>query len=216
MTIPNVRAVHPEQGWRRLLTGINIARHRPVVARALNTMGIFSLVCLPYVGLFPSVARRNVGLDPEGSGYKLLYTTWGVGACLGALAIGTVLAHVDRRRIVVWGLLAFAVSLAAFAVVRIPGPAYPIVFVLGFAYFLTATALITIFQEHLADFERASVMPLWFMAFGGTVPIGNLMFGPVIDAFGARWVLGLGAVVALGLARWSDLRRLPTPAVSPA
>jgi len=59
-------------------------------------------------------------------------------------------------------------------------------------------------------------MPLWFMAFGGTVPIGNLMFGPVIDAFGARWVLGLGAVVALGLARWSDLRRLPTPAVSPA
>ena len=51
-------------------------------------------------------------------------------------------------------------------------------------------------------------MALWFMAFGGTVPIGNLIFAPVMDAFGARWVLLGGAVWALFLARWSDLRRL--------
>ena len=51
-------------------------------------------------------------------------------------------------------------------------------------------------------------MSLWFMAFGGTVPIGNLIFAPVMDAFGARWVLLGGAVWALFLARWSDLRRL--------
>ena len=86
-------------------------------------------------------------------------------------------------------------------------------FVLGFAYFLTATSLITIFQENLADTERAIVMPLWFMAFGGSVPIGNLLFGPVIDAIGARWVLGLGALVAVGLSWWSDLRRLGTDVI---
>ena len=106
-------------------------------------------------------------------------------------------------------------SLGAFAIIRAPGPAYPVAFVLGFAYFLTATALITIFQENLADTERAVTMPLWFMAFGGSVPIGNLVFGPVIDAIGARWVLGLGAVVAVGLARWCDLRRLPPSAYLP-
>ena len=69
-------------------------------------MCIFSIVCLVYVGLFPSVARRNFGIDVDGAGYKLLYTVWGVGACLGALAVGTVLAHVDRRRLVVDGLRA--------------------------------------------------------------------------------------------------------------
>ena len=79
-------------------------------------------------------------------------------------------------------------------------------FVLGFAYFLTATSLITIFQENLADTERAIVMPLWFMAFGGSIPIGNLLFGPVIDAIGARWVLGLGAARRRrSLAWWCDL-----------
>ncbi len=193
--VPDVRGSHPEQGWRRLLTGINIARRRPVLARTLITMCVFSVVCLVYVGLFPSVVRRNVGIDVDSTGYKLLYTTWGVGACLGALAVGTVLAGVDRRRLVVDGMLLFAVSLGAFALVRSLGPAFPVAFVLGFAYFLTATSLITIFQENLADTERAVVMPLWFMAFGGSVPIGNLLFGPVIDAIGARWVLGLGALV---------------------
>ena len=215
VTVPDVRGNHPEQGWRRLLSGINIARHRAALTRVLWTMCVFSVVCLPFVGLFPSVARRNFDMDVDGTGYKLLYTTWGVGACLGALAVGTVLAHVDRRRLVVIGLLLFSVSLAAFALVRLPAPAFPIAFVLGFAYFLTATALVTIFQENLADTERAVVMPLWFMAFGGSVPIGNLIFGPIIDAIGARWVLGLGALVAVGLARWGDLRRLPASAFLP-
>jgi MFS family permease len=210
--IPDVRGVHTEQGWRRLLTGVNIARRRSSLARLLLTMCVFSMVCLVYVGLFPSVARRNFGVDVSSPSYNLLYTVWGVGACLGALAVGTVLAHIDRRRLIVVGFGVFAVSLAGFAVVRSVGPAYPIGFVLGFAYFLTATAMITVFQENLADTERAVVMPLWFMSFGGTIPIGNLIFGPVMDAVGARPVLLVGAVVAVGLARWCDLRRLPASA----
>jgi MFS family permease len=43
------------------------------------------------------------------------------------------------------------------------------------------------------------------MAFGGTVPLGNLVFGPVIDHFGARWVLVGGAIWALFLAWWCNI-----------
>jgi predicted MFS family arabinose efflux permease len=207
--VPDVRGRFAEVGWRRLLSGINIARSRPVLARTLLTMAIFSMVCLVYVGLFPSVAARNFDIDVDGAGYKLLYSVWGVGACLGALAVGTVLAHVDRRKIWVYGLWGFAVSLAAFAAVRSLGAAFPVAFFLGFSYFLAATALITIFQVNLRDTERASVMPLWFMAFGGSIPIGNLIFGPIIDIIGARWVLGIGAVTAVWLSWWCDLRRMP-------
>ena len=208
--IPDVRGQFAEVGWRRLLTGINIARSRPVLARALLTMTIFSMVCLVYVGLFPSVAARNFGIDVDGAGYKLLY------AVLGRRRLPRRARRRDRARP---HRPAPPVRLRAVAVRRQPGgvrrscarsaPAFPVAFVLGFAYFLTATALITIFQENLADTERASVMPLWFMAFGGSIPIGNLIFGPIIDAIGARWVLGIGAVVALWLAWWCDLRRMP-------
>jgi MFS family permease len=61
----------------------------------------------------------------------------------------------------------------------------------------------------LRDTERVRVMPLWFMAFGGTVTIGGLIAGPIIDAIGARWVLLFGAAYAVFLARWCDVDRLP-------
>ncbi len=208
--IPDVRGTHPEKGWRRLLTGLNITKRRQVLSRTLATMCLFSLFSLVYIGLFPSVARLNFGIDVRSATYKWLYATWGLGACLGALAVGTVLSAFDRRTLVVRGFIGFAISLAAFALIQTPGPAFPVAFVLGTCYFMTATSLVTILQENLRDTERASVMPLWFMAFGGTVPIGNLIFGPVIDAVGARGVLVFGAAFALFLAWWCDLRRLPS------
>ncbi len=214
--IPDVRGRHPERGWRRLLSGINIVTRRRVLSRSLVTMALFSLLSLAYIGLFPSVARLNFGIDPTGATYKWLYTVWGLGACAGALAVGTVLAAVDKRRLVVIGFLGFAVSLAAFALIDSPVPAFPVGFLLGFCYFLTATALITVVQHNVRDTERAVVMPLWFMAFGGTVPIGNLIFGPIIDAIGARPVMLGGAAVAVVLARYCDLRRLPESDFLPA
>ena len=106
------------------------------------------------------------------------------------------------------GFAAFSVFLAAFAIAREPVGAFIAGALLGFAYFGTTTSMNTVMQTRVADHERGRVMSLWFMAFGGTVPIGNLIFAPVMDAFGARWVLLGGAAWALFLARWSDLRRL--------
>jgi MFS family permease len=205
--IPAVRGEHPERGWRQLLTGVRIARERPVIGRLLVTMALFSFFCLPYVGLFPTVVRLNLGIDPTTSTYQWLYATWGLGACAGALSNGTVFAHVDKRRLVPLGFVGFAVSLATFALLRTPALAFPVGFALGAFYFGTATSMVTVVQSNVADHERARVMALWFMAFGGTVPLGNVVFGPVIDAIGARWVLLGGAVFAVALAWWTSGRR---------
>jgi hypothetical protein len=51
-------------------------------------------------------------------------------------------------------------------------------------------------------------MSLWFMAFGGTVTIGLLIVGPIVDAIGARWVLLGGAVWAGFLWRWCDVAKI--------
>lgn len=206
--LPQVATRATQQGWRKLTTGIEIVRGRRVLSRTISTMFLFSLVCLPYIGLFPSVARLNFGLDPEGGAYKLLYIVWGLGAFLGALAVGTWLAHRDTRRLIPFGLLLFAVCLGAFTVLDDWRLALPVAGALGFVYFMTATALASVMQRNLADHERGSAMPLWFMAFGGTVPLGNLAAGPIMDAVGARWVLGVGAVFAVALATWANLAPL--------
>jgi hypothetical protein len=43
------------------------------------------------------------------------------------------------------------------------------------------------------------------MSFGGVVPIGTLIFAPLVDAYGARWLMVLGACVAVFLTFWCDL-----------
>ncbi len=176
--------------------------------RSLLTMFMFSLVCLPYIGLFPSVARLNFGIEATGGSYKLLYIVWGLGAFLGALAVGTWLSNFDTRRLIPLGMLSFAIFLGLFSMMSSVAMALPIAAALGFVYFMSATALSSVMQQNLADNERASAMPLWFMSFGGTIPIGNLIAGPIMDAVGARWVLAAGAAFAMFLAWWGDLRRL--------
>jgi MFS family permease len=210
--IPDIRSAPTETGWRRALSGVNIANSRRVLSRLLLSMTAFSLFCLIYVGLFSSVARLNFGISPVGSTYRWLYAVWGFGALCGALATGTFLSHIHRPIIIRRGFVGFAIALAIFANIRSIAWAFPVGFVLGLFYFMTANAMVTVFQQNLRDNERVTVMPLWFMSFGGTVTIGGLLAGPIIDAIGARWVLFFGALFALFLAWWCDLDRLPETA----
>jgi MFS family permease len=209
ITIPHIERATDAQGWANFMTGIRIARERSVLSRLLVGMALFSFLCLPYVGLFPIIVKRNFDVDPESSTYKWIYATWGLGACVGALAIGTVFAHADKRKMIMPLLIGFAISLAAFTLIQSPGPAFPVGFILGACYFSMATAMLTVLQQNLRSSERARVMSLWFMAFGGTVAIGNLAFGPLIDVIGARPVLLIGVGSALVLAWWCDVSRRP-------
>ena len=95
-----------------------------------------------------------------------------------------------------------------FATVRGTTLAFITAFFLGFAYFGTTTSLMTVFQSRLEIQVRARVMALWFMAFGGTIPIGNAIFGPIMDAIGSRPVLYFGAAWAVVLAWWCNIEKL--------
>ena len=64
-------------------------------------------------------------------------------------------------------------------------------------YFLVVTCLSTILQKQLRDEERGRVMALWIMVFGGTVPLGVLVAGPVAKSYSTA-VLLVGTVVGVG------------------
>lgn len=196
------------QGWRRFTSGISLARQISGVSELLITLATFSLFSLPYVGLFPAVADVNFGIAEDGVVYKWLYATWGLGAALGGLAVGTKFSHRDQRKLVQYGFIGFAVSMVFFAVSRSAIPAFIFGFILGFAYFFTTTAMSIVVQSRLKPEMRGRVMSLWFMSFGGTVPLGNMLFGPVVDQYGARWLLLFGAAWALFLAWWCNVSAL--------
>ena len=192
-------------GWSNFVGGFRTARDNPLIGRILLILPIFSFFCLPFIGLFPAVAVEGLGLDTESLSYGLLYASFGVGAALGALSTGTVFAAYDKKRLTRIGFVGFAAAIGLFGLLRTPQLAYPVVFVLGAFYFGTTTSLMTVLQENLDDNVRGRVMALWFMGFGGTVPLGGLVFGPILDATNTTVVLGVAAIVALGLAWWADL-----------
>ncbi|MFM8836255.1 MAG: MFS transporter, partial [Actinomycetota bacterium] len=195
-------------GWRRFTFAFKIARERVVVSRLVLSLASFSLLSLPYVGLFPAVAKLNFDIDPQGNAYKALYAIWGLGACIGGLSISTLFVNVDNRKLIRIGFASFSASMMAFAFAPTVALAFATAFFLGGAYFFTTTAMQTVFSAGLAPEIRGRVMALWFMEFGGTVPIGNLVFGPMIDRYGSRWLLILGSLWAAVLWWWCDIERI--------
>ncbi|MGV3758630.1 MAG: MFS transporter [Actinomycetota bacterium] len=208
------------RGIRRLLGGLQVARQDRVVGRSLVVIVLYSLLALPFIGQLPTLADLNLGIAAKSTEYGLLYAAFGTGALVGALSIGTVLSDRRLEGVVRGGLLAFAGFLAVFALLRSPLPAYGLVFLVGLAYFAVITSLSTVLQQRLDDSNRGRVMALWMMGFGGTVPVGNLLAGPVIEATSITAVVLFGAVVAVGLAWYADLDppsdEVEAPAAAPS
>jgi MFS family permease len=192
--------------WRELTAGITAARQDKVVGRCLFTVFAFSLLALAFLGQMPVVAAHNLGIDPKSTNYGILYGCFGIGAFIGAISIGTVFSGVSKPMIVRVCLLAYAIFLTIFALLRHALPAYFVVAIVGAFYFAFITALNTAMQTRLKDAVRGRVMALWIMGFGGTVALGNLLVGPVVDEFGITSVLLFGAGVALVLAWYADVR----------
>jgi MFS family permease len=201
VTLPTVPAGEPEPIRRKLLGGIRAARRDPVVGRSLVIITTFSFFSIVYVGMMPVLAADNLGIDEESIGYGIFYACFGLGAALGSIANGTVLASVPKPVLVRRGLLAYAAVVSVLALLGSAPPSYPAVMLVGATYFGMVTALNTMMQSRLLDHERGRVMALWMMGFGGTVAMANLVFGPIVDEIGMTPVMLFGAGVAVVLSR---------------
>ena len=94
------------RGLRKLAAGVAFARRDNVVRRSLLTCFVFSLLSLPFIGQLPTLADRNLSIDPRSTQYGLLYTCFGAGAMVGALSIGTILSNRSMVDMVRVGLVA--------------------------------------------------------------------------------------------------------------
>src|SRR5262249_43581385 len=194
-----------ETGLARLLSVFRLAWRNPLIRRILLILVLFSFFSLSFVGLMPAVAAENLGIRPRSIQYGLLYAGFGLGAASGAISVGTLLAGRSKAPIPRRGLIAFAGLLTVFALLRAEAPAYPLAFVLGFAYFLVITSLATVLQENLDDGIRGRIMALWIMGFGGIVPIGVLAGGFLASQTNVTLVLLVGAAAAFLLAPFAKL-----------
>jgi MFS family permease len=200
---PKTNDVGPLQ---KIAEGFRFVRHEPVVRRAVATVFMFSLFCMPFVVVFPAIAERDLHIAAKSTEYGFLYATFGFGAVVGALSIGTFLSGRNLAIVVRFALVGFSLCLATFVSLNTGLPAFPVAFMLGFCYFAAVTSLSTVFQSRLTHTIRGRVSAIWMMCFGGTVPVSGLIAGWVISLTTINTVVYFGAAFAMFLAWFADLR----------
>lgn len=204
--VPVFERKQGESKLDRLFGGFRYVRQDPVVSRAVLTVFLFSMFCMPFVVLYPALASTDWGVSSKSTLYGLLYATFGLGAVVGALSVGTFLSGHKIENVLRGSFVMFGVSLAAYITIDSPIPAFPIGFLLGFFYFAVVTSLSTIFQSRLDHSIRGRVSAVWMMCFGGTVPVAGLIAGWIVSHSTVNTVVYFGAAFALFLAWFADLR----------
>ena len=204
--------IQPRQSFRSesvrksLATTAYVARTDPVVRRSLIVITLFSSVSLLFVNQMPVVASENLGVALRSTTYAIFYGSFGVGAVLGSLASGTVLLRLGSTAIVRWGLVGFGVTLVWLALARQPVVGIAAALFVGMTYMVMSTSLTTAFQVRLHDGNRGQLSAIWQMGYVGAVAISNLALGPVVDVLHIAPVMVGGALMALMLAPYADLR----------
>ena len=207
-TIPPASA-EPRNLGDRLFGGFRIAFRAPQVGRPLTLMCLFSFFCLPFIGQLPAIAEVNLNIDAKGTQYGWVYAMFGFGALFGAALVGTVLLQTRRSLLIKLSLIGFGVTLAWLVFLRSISVGYVAIFLVGLFYLILPTTLSTYWQEHVDENIRGRVAAIWVLSFGGTVPFGNLIAGPLVDATSLSAVLYFGAVFAIILGLFFTLKPGP-------
>lgn len=179
-----------------LKAGFQYIRGRRDIILILTIMGIVSCFGLNFQITSALMATQTFGL-PAG-GFGLMSTFLAIGAVSGSLLVAR--RNHPRIRLIVaaalffgtfLGLLALTPTYVWFLVISIPTG------LLSMTLISSANAAVQISTD--AQF-RGRVMAIYSMIFLGTTPIGAPIVGWIGEHYGARWSMGVGAVVTIATA----------------
>lgn len=183
--------------------GLSYVRSRTDIMIIMFIMGIVSAFGLNFQ--MTSALMATEIFHKTAGQYGMLGSYMAIGSLAGAL-LAARRAHPRLRMIVVTallfgiaeGTLALAPSYVWFAVLAVPT---------GLASLTLITAANSAVQISTPAHLRGRVMSLYTMIFLGSTPLGAPFVGWVGEQFGARWSLGIGAIlsmiVAIGVGLWS-------------
>jgi predicted MFS family arabinose efflux permease len=187
----------------QLREGLSYIRRTPGLFIPLVMMAVVGCLTYEFQVSLPVMASR--GLHSGATGFGFMTAAMGVGAVIGGLHLAARGKTGVRPLIIAASAFGIAVGLAAVA------PSLPLELVAlacagaaSISFMATGNSTLQLTAE---PSMRGRVMSLWFVAFQGSTPIGGPVIGWVMDAFGARAGLAVGAVTCLlvavaGLLAW--------------
>ncbi len=165
--------------------------------RTLATMMAISAVCaLFYVSQAASLAK-NLSMNEKG--YSMLFTSTGVGAIIGILALAFRGTNERKGIPPLLSMIGLGVSLITLAFVQNNYQAYSCFFFIGLFGSGQMVGTNTALQYFAPQELRGRVISVHAWTLAGMSPIGALLFGWICEHFGLSTAFLLGGSVTLGI-----------------
>jgi MFS family permease len=187
------RSIPAPRAPGQLREGFAYVRRTPELAIPLLMMALVGCLAYEFQVVLPVFAQS--AFAGNASTYGFLTAAMGVGAVAGGLYVAA-RGRTGMRALVVasalFGLAMLGTALAPNLVIALVGMA--LVGAFSVAFLSTGNSTL---QLAAAPQMRGRVMALWAVAFLGSTPIGGPIAGVVVQHFGSRAGLVLGAVACL-------------------
>jgi MFS family permease len=176
-----------------LQEGLAYIATQPGLLWLLITLAASSLLGVPLVTMLPVFARDILRIGPSGLG--ALVGALGAGAVTGGMIVAYRGDFPLKGQFVLRSFMLFVAAMIGFALSRQVILSLVCLGAAGFAMVGFASVINSLVQTNAPNEIRGRAMSLFIFAFGGVMPLGNLLAGALAHAYGAS-----AAMVALGLA----------------
>lgn len=212
------RSPSTREGAKENESGLKVMRGIPVAWRLLIVVFFFNLLYMPVEVALPLLVNGPLGGDGKSLG--IVWTLFGAGALLGALATNF-LRSVPQLPLLIGIIGAWGTTTVGLALSQNVPSAATAFFIGGVVYAPFTPVAYSYLHSFLSEKDEQPVLTLWSTVSTLAAPIGLLAAGPLVHALGGRGAVFLSAFLILALAlgmTWIWLMRPPPgpPAAAPA
>lgn len=179
--------------------GLDFIRRQAAMLSLIGLAFSTTVLGVPVVVFLPVFARDVFRQGPDI--YTLLLSLSGAGSIAGALLVAGFSENRHKGWAALAALVTLGASIAGFALSRHLVLSCALLFVAGASLMVVFAMVTSLVQLLTRDEMRGRVMSVYNVAFRGGMPIGSLVTGMLVPAFGAPAVLGVagGLLVLLGV-----------------
>jgi MFS family permease len=190
-SIPGV----PETLISGVLSGLRYSRHSIAMRTLIIRSVTFSICASALWALLPVIARDQLKLGA--GGYGMLFTGFGIGAIVGALAVPHQLQkkslnYVVSAGVVLWAFASFLIASTDITVLALLGTACA-----GMAWVSVHASISTGLQSSAPAWVRARAVAIGLISVQACLALGSVVWGAVATAGGTKIAMALSAGMML-------------------
>jgi MFS family permease len=193
--------------WRDLGTGLRTVWSQPGLRRLAIMLASFMFFSAPAQGLLAVYVQQVMGGDSRL--YGGMVGAMGLGALLGAFALGRIPRYYPRHHLIPLAMCLAAGSMLFLSTTIRPVPGLIAMAGVGFFWMLSLNSTNAAAQLLAPDEHRGRIMSVVLLCNQGFLPLGHLAAGALAHALSPAWIIRCMSGILLAVTLIFLLRREP-------